>query len=142
VAAARDGEAGADLGPVRLRAGNGAEVAQVVTADRHRLARLEPLHLGRAVCAAGDPEREQHDCRVHDVAPIAPAVAADERRERSRPARAVERPPRTGPAEELERDRGEHEGAERVRDQAGLARARAERDQADPYSEGEHGRPD
>src|SRR3954469_1698952 len=69
------------------------------------------------------PER-----RGDDVAAVAAAVPADERREGRCPTRAVERPSRPRPADKLERDRAEHEGAEGVGDEPGDARSDSERE--------------
>src|SRR5262245_23509322 len=84
-AVAGDGQASADLHAVRLPPRLRAEVAEIVAADAHRLAGLELARLRGAVRAARDPEREQDDGGVDDVAAVAAAVAAHQRREGAEP---------------------------------------------------------
>src|SRR4029078_13339501 len=101
-AAAEDLEPRADLGTVRRVPRDGAQVAQVVAVDAHRLAGLELLHLRRAVGAAGEAKGQQHDRRMDDVAAVAAPVTADERREGAEPGRVAERLASTGAADALQ----------------------------------------
>ena len=115
---------------------------QPVAADRHRLPGLQVLNAGRAVGAAGDPDREQHDRGVDDVAAVAAPVAADERVEGAEPGPLAERLARSRAAHELFDDRREHEDGERVCDEPGDVRAGAEHDQHDARDERRDRRPD
>ena len=122
----------AHLGGVRRVALRQRCVGDLVAGDRERLPPRELALDDRVVGArAGDPDREQDDRDVDDVAAVAAPVAADQRGERAGPRLARERLARLRAADELEPDRGEHERREGVRDQSRDRRAGPEDEQHD-----------
>ena len=97
VAPASDVEDGTDLRRVRAVALPELSVGQRVAADGERVAAAASFGDRVVRARARDPDGEQHDGRVDDVAAVPPPVPTDELRERRGHGLAGERAPRAVP---------------------------------------------
>ena len=90
---------------------------QRVVAHLHRLARLKlRLSLGLER-SSGEPDDDEHDAEVHDVAAVAPSVSQKSSRQRARPRELVARAVNPAASPELRDDRGPRERRQSERKQ-------------------------